>query len=359
MRRVISPSVVRLSRGPGTVQLGIDPRHAVVVGGLDARLERLLRGQDCEGGDVASALGGETLRDRDTDALLRVLEGAGLLVDPSALAVPPGVDPIEDARLAPDRASAALVRGGSDAGRAPVQRRSHAYVAVAGAGRVGAAVAVLLAAAGVGHLVVEDSAPLRPEDLRPGGQFAEVGTRRGRVAEDAVRRSVPTVRQDAPSPAARPDVVVVAPADGLGRAQASRLLAEGCPHLLALVVETTGVVGPLVLPGRSSCLRCHDLHRADRDPAWPRLLDQVEHGAAVARACDATLAAIVAAQAAQQVLAHLDGERSAALDATLETALPGGLTRRRTWRSHPACGCQWQAGHPGAPSSPSSTGAAS
>ena len=33
--------------------------------------------------------------------------------------------------------------------------------------------------------------------------------------------------------------------------------------------------GPLVTPGRGPCLRCLDLHRCDRDPAWPALLAQL------------------------------------------------------------------------------------
>jgi bacteriocin biosynthesis cyclodehydratase domain-containing protein len=104
------------------------------------------------------------------------------------------------------------------------------------------------------------------------------------------------------------------------------------------------VVGPLVRPGRTACLRCLDLTRAALDPAWPLILAQLAGRTPDPSACDAALAAAVAAQAAAQALAHLD--RGPACESalptengTLELVLPGWQWRRRTWPRHPACGC--------------------
>jgi hypothetical protein len=105
-------------------------------------------------------------------------------------------------------------------------------------------------------------------------------------------------------------------------------------------------VGPLVVPGRSSCLHCHDLARADRDRAWPHLAAQLalpRPRAAGPAPCDVVLAAAVAAQAALQALAFLDTGVTSAIDGTLHIRLPGGTVRRRTWRGHPGCGCTWEA----------------
>jgi hypothetical protein len=94
-----------------------------------------------------------------------------------------------------------------------------------------------------------------------------------------------------------------------------------------------------VVPGDGPCLRCLDLHRADRDPAWPRVLAQLL--ARPAPVAGETASSLLAASlAALQVLAHLDGgARPAAVGATLEIELPGGLVSRRPWPVHPACGC--------------------
>src|SRR6516165_8762324 len=50
---------------------------------------------------------------------------------------------------------------------------------------------------------------------------------------------------------------------------------RGVPHLPVRVRDGTGLVGPLVIPGVTSCLRCADLHRSDRDAAWPVVASQL------------------------------------------------------------------------------------
>jgi hypothetical protein len=49
----------------------------------------------------------------------------------------------------------------------------------------------------------------------------------------------------------------------------------GVPHLPVRMRDGAGLVGPLVIPGVSSCLCCVDLHRTDRGPAWPALAAQL------------------------------------------------------------------------------------
>lgn len=144
--------------------------------------------------------------------------------------------------------------------------------------------------------------------------------------------------------ASQPDLVVVAPDQGRGLSHAHLLLGAGTPHLWAHARDGRAVVGPLVAPGRSSCLRCHDLHRCDTDPAWPTLALAWEQ----ARFPAPTQATVflLAGLAVRQALAWLRGARPAVLDATLEEQ-PDGEVLRRRWPVHPGCGCGW---------SPDSTG---
>lgn len=113
------------------------------------------------------------------------------------------------------------------------------------------------------------------------------------------------------------------------------------PHLAASADEAIGVVGPLVIPGRSACLRCLDLSRAERDPAWPLILAQLAGRKPDPVACDAPLAAAVAAQAAAQALGFIDrpAAAAAAVNGTLELVLPAWQWRRRTWQPHRDCPC--------------------
>ena len=352
---MIKPALRRVWRDHQTLQLGADPSTAVVIGGLDrasARLVETLDGSRDLAGVQAAAqrLGVAPSR---ADHLLAVLHGSGVLTDGAAdhssLAA---LTPTERDRLAPDVAAASIARPGPESGVAVLARRRRRSLVVHGGGRVGAGAVRLLAAAGIGSVAVADAATVRPADLSPAGlSTTALGARRQEAAARAARADAPSVRTRSAEPAAtRPDLVVVAPDPGSGADPRllERLLRDGVPHLLAQVRDVVGVVGPLVLPGRSSCSRCHDLHRADRDRGWASVAAQLRapvRSDSPTSACDVVLAAAVAAHTVLQALAYLDGGHGSdlppAVDGTLEVALADGSVRRRSWSTHPSCGCTW------------------
>jgi bacteriocin biosynthesis cyclodehydratase domain-containing protein len=121
----------------------------------------------------------------------------------------------------------------------------------------------------------------------------------------------------------------------------------GVPHLPVRVRDGTGLVGPLVIPGATSCLRCADLHRSDKDAAWPALAAQLRN--AVGNADRATFLA-TAALALNQVdrviraVREADGrdrvtEPPPTLNTTLEFDVKTGSTVSRRWTKHPRCQC--------------------
>jgi hypothetical protein len=273
--------------------------------------------------------------------LLAVLHEAGVLAD---AATPTrhwsDLEPAERDRLAPDAASLALQNFDLDPGTAALDRRRHAAVLVEGAGRVGAAAAALLAAAGVGHVAVRDDGPATPADAGPAGLPPTATGRRADAARAVLRRVAPSVTPALPRRRSLPDVVLIARTGSARPDTGDAWIRGDVPHLVATVRETTGVVGPFVIPGRSSCLRCADLQRRDRDPRWPAVAAQLTAASRDA-ACDVALATLVASLAALHVLCLLDGELPPSVGGTLEMRLPAGLTRRRAWQLHPACGCTW------------------
>lgn len=351
MRPLLKPALRRVWRDATTLQIGLDPERAVVVAGLDppaARLVDSLDGTRDLAGVLERARTGDLGEERARN-LLELLTDAGVLDDGGAdRRVVAALAQEDRDRLAPDLASLSLSGGCQfgDGGIGAFARRRRAAVLVAGAGRVGAAVASLLAAAGVGHVVPADRGATRPSDVGPGGlQLDAVGLPREQAARAAMRRSAQGARADLPR-GRRPDVAVIAPVGQPEPELPDRLLRDGVAHLLVSVQETTGTVGPFVLPGRSACWRCLDLHRADRDPAWPRMAAQLATGGAGAgeqAACDVALATLVAAEAALHVLALLDGGAlPPSVGGTVETRLPELRSRRRSWAPHPGCGCRWR-----------------
>jgi hypothetical protein len=212
---------------------------------------------------------------------------------------------------------------------------------VRGAGRLGAPIAALLGAAGVGRVRVADNEVARPCDAAPGGLTpADAFQPRRTAALAAVRRAAPEAEVGPVRPAEQPDVVVLTDADPIEPRLRDSLHRIGAAYLPVVVRESAAVVGPLVLPGRSSCPTCADLHRRDRDSAWPVLATQLS----VPRQrqfepCDVVLAAFATALATAQVLALLDGDHPATLEGALELRPPDWRVRRRGWPAHPHCGC--------------------
>ena len=340
MRPVLSPASRRLWRDPQTLQLGRAGGQAVVLAGLDPSARAvlgLLDGTRDVAGVEREAVRAGCPRAR-VQELLDLLGGAGLVVD-AAQPWPGRFDAGERARLVGDVSSLSLLHGG--AGLGALHRRDAKSVVVLGAGRVGAPLAALLASAGVGAVDVVDDGTTQGLDLAVGGlRRDDVGRRRGEAARDRLRELAPTTHT---APVPRPDVVVLAPPAVPTQDDAAVLLDDGVPHLLVEVRDTVGVVGPLVLPGRSACLHCLDLTRADRDPAWPALAVQLSLPDRGLPACDSALAAAVSSQAALQVLALLDGGAPATVNGSLELALPDWGWQRRSWQPHPSCGCRWAA----------------
>jgi bacteriocin biosynthesis cyclodehydratase domain-containing protein len=119
------------------------------------------------------------------------------------------------------------------------------------------------------------------------------------------------------------------------------------PHLPVRVRDGTGLVGPLVIPGVTSCLGCADLYRSDRDAAWPAVAAQLRD--AVGSADRATMlgtAALALSQVDRVIRAVHEtddprraGEPPNTLDTTLEFDVRTGSTTSRRWSRHPRCEC--------------------
>lgn len=117
------------------------------------------------------------------------------------------------------------------------------------------------------------------------------------------------------------------------------------PHVPVGVHGERALVGPLVVPGRTSCLRCAHLHHRDADPAWP--LVAVQWAQAVAGMpvppIDPLLTRLAAAEAALLVRARADrpDDPAAWSGFALDIRLPSGQVTRLERQPHPLCGCLW------------------
>jgi len=138
----------------------------------------------------------------------------------------------------------------------------------------------------------------------------------------------------------RDDLVVLADSVVIEPLLANELVLHRIPHLHVHIRHGSGVVGPLVFPGLTSCLRCADLTRRRYDPEWPQLAAQLL--GRVGFASPAGIAATTALLLGElETILRCSPDRGPdTLDATVELDLETYAIRRRRWPPETACGCR-------------------
>jgi len=162
---------------------------------------------------------------------------------------------------------------------------------------------------------------------------------------DGLRCSGARVSRSSQSAGAAAGVDLVVLADSL--AADPRLVRDlhgsGVAHLPVRMRDGAGVVGPLVIPGVSTCLCCVDLHRTDRDPAWPALTAQLRDMVGTGDRASVLATAALALGQLQQIITAVHngvrGEPPSTLNATVEVDVAAQSIRARRWPRHPLCGC--------------------
>lgn len=122
-------------------------------------------------------------------------------------------------------------------------------------------------------------------------------------------------------------------------------------HLALGVYGDRAIIGPLVVPGQTSCLRCAYLHTRDADPCWPSLSVQLARSIErlPARPVDRVHALLAGAQAALLARGwadHPEGSspgtpRPGWRNRAIEIRLPDGTRTDHERPAHPLCGCTW------------------
>jgi bacteriocin biosynthesis cyclodehydratase domain-containing protein len=274
----LDPAMPVLLRPDGAVQVGWNPRRAVLVRPPD--------GLTC--GGLATVLRGMQVP-MDLAALRR-LAGAHGLRDPSTL----------------DDMLAALVSAGVLRHRASRAAPRALFIRVHGCGPL---------------------TDLLLEALRCSG--ARVGR---------------TSHANAVASAAGVDMVVLADYLATDPRLVRELHTVGVPHLPVRVRDGTGLVGPLVIPGVTSCLSCADLHRADRDAAWPAVAAQLRDVVGTADRPTVLGTAAVALGQLQRIITAVrepepPGAPPSTLNTTLEVDVSNNTISARRWSRHPRCQC--------------------
>jgi hypothetical protein len=325
----LGPATRMLWRSPESVQIELGS-YAVVVEGLPTPLIRRVASP------IAPNSPPPPIDDAAREALASLTESGYLW--------PRATDPDDPRHAAPEprlagELAALAVHHGERAAEVLAARR-HSTVEVSGRSRVAAHLAAVLAAAGVGRVHISGDGVTKLLHAVPGGvSVSDEGQVLSAAAEAALRRAAPEVDTTPLPVGERADLTVLAVDGPVPEERLTALHAADAPYLVVTLGVDCGTVGPLVLPGLTSCVRCADLHRRDRDPAWSALAVQLTVGRRHGPASAVSVATLIAGAAAQQALAFLDGGEPDCVERTIELHLPDWRLRRRSWPMHPECGC--------------------
>jgi hypothetical protein len=340
--RRLNAATVVLWRSPDMVQLELGEKRITVDNVRPEHMTAVMPPRPTSAAGPrhsgADALGHPVGRTRPLHGpaleLAEQLHGAGFLTRPEPQR-PPGQLP---AYLNADL-GALFGRYGDDAVQVLAKRRRSA-VAVHGTSRITATIAATLAGAGIGQVQLVDGGDVAAADTCPGGlSHTDEGARFGIAGVTAIRRSSPDVVTAALGRSRFADLVILTDPAPVEPSVRDSLHLDGLPHLSSTVHGSRAVIGPLVLPGRTSCLRCADLHRSDRDPCWPALAVQLATKSRHRAISEVALCVAAAGVTAGQALSYLDGLRPETLGGTVEWHLPDWRLRRRSWPPHHECDC--------------------
>lgn len=189
-------------------------------------------------------------------------------------------------------------------------------------------------------------AEISPETVIDARWRTKVAVTGADALSDAVREAVRSHGigiSDSPDDA---DVVILC---SPGHAQVVPAVSPDRPHLHVGTHGSVSIVGPMVVPGHTSCLRCAHLHHRDADPSWPLVAVQLQQRAESARSpvrdnllvrLSATYAVIlVRAWIDQPIMVSRWGNIALETSLTSASAALAPLTVARP--THPSCGCTW------------------
>lgn len=323
-----------LNCGAGTAQFGLDRRWALRLSHLRPGEIEWLQAAASHAKPPASIAPRHQIAAHRVSEILATLSQAGVLLpNPVApKAKPYLVSQIVAANPAAELPALSALRPDGD-GHQTLIRRAQSTVAITSANRLGAGLALLLAAAGVGRLLILDASPVLPEDLVP-YRAAHLGTARCQAVKLLVAEVAPLAEVITEG---TPDVVISVEFGTQTSAYFGPLLSLATPHLPIATQEASAEIGPFVLPNNSACTHCLQLTRRNADEDWAGLITEVAETGAVGLETSVGVAA--AGLAGAQVLSFLDGGRPALLNRVATISAPDVIPALTEVAPHPDCGC--------------------
>ncbi|MCL1801853.1 MAG: hypothetical protein FWG25_10925 [Promicromonosporaceae bacterium] len=331
------PGTMVVECAPGVVQIGGERRWAFRMSDITPAELEWLRMGSCRSGEFRSLARKCGVSKERAQGLCETLARSGFLIPTGA--IPGTLNQPKSGPIGTDRAGGASDVSALGALRPDGQGsrtlflRGLSRVAITTSNRLGAQIALQLAAAGIGHLQLPDTARVDTNDLGP-YQLTDLGNGR----QEALSGQIAALGLDPRYTLDDTPHLIISLENGVASGNhLDRFQQAAIPHLPIVVSETTCEVGPLVLPGRSACTNCVNLYRAGADSSWGAVSDELRSRKPFP--IETLLATTTAALVTAQVLGFVDGTAPSLLNHIASVELPGVGVKLAEVVPNPACGC--------------------
>ena len=244
-------------------------------------------------------------------------------------------------RIAPELGQITWQSGIIDAGVTTLSNRQNIAIDICGDNRLAISLLTTLLASGVSQTTLALSnlpRDISASDLGTGiFSISDLGINlANRISEIARNFSLFPISKNS-EPKSYLTIIIGAP----DPAKINTLLSSNLPHLFISALDATTIrIGPLVIPGKSPCLRCLELSQLKISP----LLNQINQARSFAPVQQLNIAATsqIAGMIAQSVLNYLDTGISELIGTQIlvDTAEPCN-PQHIAYAINPACGCAW------------------
>lgn len=346
MRPRLHPHVPLVWRDKTTLQIGVAPAASALIDDADVVLLRFLQ-------DLDGRLTIEQLRQlpncpsprRLKHALAALAQAHGLIDAEIELASQTRAPRSLRERTLNQSLTQQLTRAEPDGGALVMSAIKKAYVFVHGANPLAFAITHLLAAGGVGRIVIDSpqhlAVKVRPETIIGlGPQWCHLGEPGILVSREIAKSFGAEISR--PKGLHQPDFEIFTQWPDTN--QRDRVSAEQIDHVLAITSGGFASVGPLVLPGKSPCLRCIELAQQRHDPQWVYTRFQLrDHQTRIDQCWDSLTTTWAAATTCMGVLFHLarlQGDPTSSLvGQRLVASSLGPQISVEQFGLDPTCGC--------------------
>lgn len=322
-------------RDRNCIQVDLDPNHSLLLTGEITQIRQFLNQLDGEH-TTSELIKSFPFAER----ALRMLEQRGLIeTELLNSQVSASLTSEQVSQLLTAQRSHQSAAGRLDFGLARLHQLTNSYLWLTGAGPATALLALLFAQQHIGRLKLEQLAEFQLKDL----PFWLSG--KGSAEElliHALQRTSANLKLTQPAGMPNPDLVIIADSPWLDPEFATGYLNRNLPHLIIDARITEVTVGPLVVPGASSCLSCAEQNLAGVDRSWPvmrKLIGQHQHDQP-----DWLLLQLACTFAVLQVTGAIAGgdlTKSALVNQRWRFRLPGPTISIQSQPANMFCSCQW------------------